>query len=161
MFCCLLGLLGNGDLAPRKSSGPLTPARRSRGALRWHERSEGRVDRIRLSAGTCLRSKTAYRPACVARPDTIGCVAHESETNSHCKRRLCERIVPLPKLSMRPLEHSRTGRAARGWGAPGRPIPRGGARRRPWPEMNEGEASLPVPVGGSRMNSVLYYPKSV
>src|SRR3954447_24698214 len=80
MFCCLLGLLlGNGDLAPRKSSGPLTPARRSRGALRWHERSEGRVDRIRLSAGTCLRSKTAYRPACVARPDTIGCVAHESE----------------------------------------------------------------------------------
>src|SRR3954468_14462568 len=99
MFCCLLGLLlGNGDLAPRKSSGPLPPARRSRGALRWHERSEGRVDRIRLSAGTCRRSKTAYRPACVARPDTIGCVAHESETNSHCKRRLCERIVPPTQI---------------------------------------------------------------
>jgi hypothetical protein len=158
MFCCLLGLLGNGDLAPRKSSGPLTPARRSRGALRWHERSEGRVDRIRLSAGTCLRSKTAYRPACVARPDTIGCVAHESETNSHCKRRLCERIVPLPKLSMLPVEHSQTGRAARGWGAPGDPFLVEAPRRRPWPEMNGGEVSLPTYLGRlQRDEQVLYY----
>src|SRR4051812_37396475 len=42
--------------------------------------------------------ETAYRPACVARPDTIGCVAHESETNSHCKRRLCETDRPPTQI---------------------------------------------------------------
>src|SRR3954451_11559859 len=54
-------------------------------------------------------------------------IAHESETNSHCKRRLCERIVPPTQIEYATGGAFSNGPSSSRMGRPRRPIPRGSA----------------------------------